>query len=84
MINPSTGEKIIDVSEATEEDVNLAIEAAHKAFRGEWRDVTCEQRADMMLRFAALLEKNLDEIWKIEALNTGKPFDSPYGCKIKL
>lgn len=59
--------------------MNLAVEAASAAFKGPWRDLTCEQRSDMILRFADLLDKNIEELWKLEAVNTGKPFSSPFG-----
>ena len=75
-INPATGEKIADVAEADEADVNLAVEAARKAFesRAPWRRMSASERGKLLNRLADLVEKHADDLAKLEALDNGKPY----------
>ena len=75
-INPSTGEKICDVAEADEADVNLAVKAARKAFetRSPWRRMSASERGKLLNRLADLIEKHADDLAKLEALDNGKPY----------
>lgn len=71
-INPATEEVICSVHEATEKDVDIAVAAARKAFEGEWKKVTPEQRGKYLVKLADLIEKNSDLLAAIEALDNGK------------
>lgn len=71
-INPSTEKPIVAVAEATEKDVDIAVNAARKAFEGEWRKVTPEDRGRYLVKLADLMEQNLDTLASIEALDNGK------------
>ena len=75
-INPATGEKIADVAEADEADVNLAVKAARKAFesRAPWRRMSASERGKLLNRLADLVEKHADDLAKLEALDNGKPY----------
>ncbi|KAL2127705.1 hypothetical protein VTI74DRAFT_10297 [Chaetomium olivicolor] len=72
VINPSTEEVICSVSEATEKDVDIAVAAARKAFEGEWRRTTPNQRGRYLLKLADICEKNLDLLAAVESLDNGK------------
>ncbi|KAG8627934.1 hypothetical protein KVT40_003807 [Elsinoe batatas] len=71
-INPSTEEVITSVAEASEKDVDIAVAAARKAFEGDWRKVTPENRGKLLVNLANLFEKNLDTLAAIESLDNGK------------
>jgi aldehyde dehydrogenase (NAD+) len=71
-INPSTEKVICSVAEATEKDVDLAVAAARKAFEGSWKKVTPEDRGRLLVKLADLVEKNVDTLAAIEALDNGK------------
>lgn len=74
-VNPSTGETIADLAAATATDVDLAVDAARRAFdSGPWRRMPAEERARIMHRFADLIEANADEIALIDTTDCGKPF----------
>src|SRR5579884_3285524 len=75
-INPATGEKIADVAEADEADVNLAVKAARKAFdsRAPWRQMSAAERGKLLNRLADLVEKHADDLARLEALDNGKPY----------
>ncbi|KAM0323002.1 hypothetical protein ACHAQA_009101 [Verticillium albo-atrum] len=72
VVNPSTEEVIVSVSEGTEKDVDLAVAAARKAFNGVWRQTTPGQRSLYLLKLADLVEKNLDLLAAVESLDNGK------------
>ena len=74
-INPSTEKPIVAVHEATEKDVDIAVSAARKAFEGEWKTVTPEQRGRLLVKLGDLFEQNLDLLAAIEALDNGKAFN---------
>jgi len=72
--NPATGEVWSKVPEATEADVNLAVEAAEKALDGEWRQLTPTQRGKCLHRLGGLLAENSEHLGRIETTDTGKMF----------
>ncbi len=58
--------------EATEEDVDVAVAAARKAFEGEWRRTTPRQRSINLIKLAELCQKNIDLLASVESLDNGK------------
>jgi 1-pyrroline dehydrogenase len=72
IINPATGEAIAEVPKGTEADVDRAVEAAKKAW-AEWRGVTPAERAELLLKLAALIDEHTEELAEIESRNVGKP-----------
>ncbi|MEB6548597.1 aldehyde dehydrogenase family protein [Heyndrickxia sporothermodurans] len=74
--NPATEEVLALVSEAQEEDVDLAVKAARKAFeKGDWPDLSAAERARLIYKFADLIEENREELAQLEALDNGKPYE---------
>jgi betaine-aldehyde dehydrogenase len=72
--DPSTGEPIADVADATAADADRAVAAAKAAFRrGDWSRITPAERAAVLDRMADLLEQRADEFARMESRNTGKP-----------
>jgi len=71
-INPATEKPICSVQEATEKDVDIAVAAARKAFEGEWRTVTPEARAKLLMKLSDLLERDAEVVSKLESLDNGK------------
>jgi len=83
--NPSTEEKIISVQEADKADVDKAVKAARKAFdHGPWRRMSAADRGRLMFKLGDLIEKNLDELSALEALDNGKPFSFAKAADISL
>lgn len=70
--NPSTNEKIADISAGTEADVEYAVEVAEKAFNSEWSTQDPKLRAKYLYKLADLLEENFDLISSIESFDNGK------------
>jgi aldehyde dehydrogenase (NAD+) len=75
-VNPTTGEEICQVAEADAADVEKAVKAARAAFEtGAWRTkMTASERGNALHRLADLIEQNLDELARLEALDNGKPY----------
>lgn len=71
--DPATGEIWATIPEATEQDVNAAVEAAHRAqTSGPWAAMTPTQRGKCLHDLADLLAKNSEAIGRIETRDTGK------------
>ena len=73
--NPATGKKMAEVVDASLEDVNLAVQAAKRAFYdGRWSRLVPSERSRAIWKLADLLEKHAEEFAKLESENTGKPY----------
>ncbi len=74
IVNPATGVVIGSLAAAAEADVARAVQSASQAFeRGVWRDLPIQQRARIMNKFADLFEADLENFFKLETLNNGRP-----------
>jgi phenylacetaldehyde dehydrogenase len=71
--DPATETAIARVACANERDVDRAVAAARKAFRGEWSRMNSHQRSRLIWRFADELEANLNLAVEIEVLDNGMP-----------
>jgi len=72
--NPATGEEIARIAEADAADVDKAVAAARKAFEaGPWRTTAASERGRLMNRLADLMEKNADDLARLETLDNGMP-----------
>jgi aldehyde dehydrogenase (NAD+) len=73
--NPATGEKITDVYEGSQEDIDRAIKAAREAFKS-WSKTSGEHRARLLFKLADLIEEHKEELAALETLDNGKPYKS--------
>lgn len=71
-VNPATGKVYSYIPDSDERDVQLAVEAAAKAFP-EWSSCGARKRFRVLLRIADLIEQHLDEFAKAESEDAGKP-----------
>ncbi|MBB4955195.1 succinate-semialdehyde dehydrogenase/glutarate-semialdehyde dehydrogenase [Agrobacterium vitis] len=69
--NPYTGERIKSFANATDSEVNAAIQAADNAFQA-WRKVSFADRAKVMHAAAEILRKDVDDYAKLLTLEMGK------------
>lgn len=70
--NPATGEVYSLIPDSDERDVELAVEAAKKAFP-VWKQMSAEARHDILMRVSALIERDLDFLAEAESIDNGKP-----------
>jgi aldehyde dehydrogenase (NAD+) len=73
-IDPATEESIAEVSEAMEEDVDLAVRAAHNALEnGTWHRMDARERGRLIYKWADLIQENSRQLALLESLDNGKP-----------
>jgi aminobutyraldehyde dehydrogenase len=72
VLNPKTGELILDHPEASLQQVEAAVGAAEKAFP-KWSGTTPAERSALLLKLADTIERNAESLAALEALNCGKP-----------
>ncbi|MBL8162801.1 MAG: gamma-aminobutyraldehyde dehydrogenase [Anaerolineae bacterium] len=73
--NPVNGAIIAEVVDASREDVDRAVQAAHRAFYdGRWSRLTPAERSMALWKLADLLDARKEEFARLESENTGKPY----------
>ena len=70
VVNPATEEVVASLVHATADEADAAIETARVAFEG-WRRVAPGERAELLRRFASLVDSNLEELALLEVRNSG-------------
>ncbi|MCX5603172.1 aldehyde dehydrogenase family protein [Streptomyces phaeochromogenes] len=74
VFDPSTGQVVTTVAEASATDVDTAVRAARKAFdSGPWATMSGRERGRVLHRVAELIRENADEIAALESQDVGKP-----------
>lgn len=73
-LDPATGRKLADIAACDAADVDRAVASARAAFdSGAWSRKHPSERREVLMRLVALLEKNLEDLALIEAIDAGKP-----------
>lgn len=77
IINPATQEIIGDIPAATAEDVDIAVEAARRAFSkpDSWASTSGSFRAKFLRAIADKILERKIELAKLEVVDCGKPID---------
>lgn len=82
-VSPIDGKVFTKAARSTQEDIDLALDAAHKAFPS-WSKTSATERSNMLLRIAQVMEDNLEYLATLETIDNGKPIrearaaDIPY------
>ncbi|MDI9340723.1 MAG: aldehyde dehydrogenase family protein [Sediminibacterium sp.] len=71
--SPSTEEKLSEVAEANEKDVNTAVTAARTAYDKYWKKLSGAERAKYIFRIARVMQERSRELAVIETMDGGKP-----------
>jgi aminomuconate-semialdehyde/2-hydroxymuconate-6-semialdehyde dehydrogenase len=71
-IDPSRGKVYSYIPDSEKSDIDKAVLAAEKAFPG-WANTPKEERSDIMIKIASLIEARLPEFAEAESLDNGKP-----------
>jgi aminomuconate-semialdehyde/2-hydroxymuconate-6-semialdehyde dehydrogenase len=72
-VNPADGTTIAQVTEAGEEQVDAAVNAAQQALSAEWGRIGIRERAARLHSVADAIEKRFDCFVQAEVADTGKP-----------
>src|ERR1700723_4020890 len=74
--NPATGEGIAQIPNSTADDIDRSMKSARAAFEGKaWGGMDIRARARLVNKLADAFEANLDQLYKLETLNKGRPLN---------
>jgi acyl-CoA reductase-like NAD-dependent aldehyde dehydrogenase len=82
-ISPVDGKVFTQAARSTQEDIDLALDAAHAAFPS-WSTSSATERSNALLKIAQVMEDNLEYLATLETIDKGKPIrearaaDIPY------
>src|SRR5437868_13291944 len=76
LTEPATGEPLARVAQASEADVDRAVEAARAALAGPWGKTPPTERSRLLHALADALVANRKELAELEARNVGKAISS--------
>jgi aldehyde dehydrogenase len=82
-ITPVTGEAICEIPESTEEDIELALDAAHAA-KDKWGKTSVAERSNILLKIADRIEENLEMLAVAETWDNGKAIRETLAADIPL
>ncbi|MBL8738369.1 MAG: aldehyde dehydrogenase family protein [Planctomycetes bacterium] len=82
-VTPVTGKVFCKVARSTAEDVELALDAAHKAAPG-WGRTPVAQRAAILEQIAARMQANLEKLAVAETWDNGKPVRETLAADLPL
>jgi aldehyde dehydrogenase len=82
-ISPITGHPVCQVARSQAADIELALDAAHKA-KDKWAATPVAQRATLLERIAERISDNLDVLALAESVDNGKPIRETTAADIPL
>ncbi|TWJ04849.1 aldehyde dehydrogenase [Mucilaginibacter frigoritolerans] len=82
-ISPIDGKSFTKVPRSGKEDVELALDAAHKAF-ATWSHSSPTERSNVLLKIADIMEKNLNLLAAVETIDNGKPIRETMAADLPL
>jgi len=85
-VNPATGEVICEVAEGDKADVDVAVQAANRAFQfgSPWRTMDAAERGHLLNKLADLMERDRAYLASLETLDNGKPYSASFAADTAL
>ena len=83
VITPLTGKVFSQAAHSSEDDLTLAVDAAHKAFES-WSKTSPTERSLLLNKIADRMEQNLQDIAAVETYDNGKPVRETLNADIPL
>lgn len=81
--NPSNGDLLAEIADATNSDVDEAIASAREAFK-TWGKTTPAERAAVLNKIADIIDENAEFLAAVETMDNGKPIRETTGADIPL
>jgi len=75
VLNPSLGSALVEIPEASTEQVDQAVRAADAAFDA-WSQTPPKDRAALLLKLAERIEADAETLARLESQNCGKPLNA--------
>jgi aldehyde dehydrogenase len=82
-VSPVNGEVFCEIPRSTEEDINLALDAAHAAKDG-WAATSVTARSNILLKIADRIEANLEKLAVAETWDNGKAVRETLNADVPL
>ncbi len=82
-LSPVTGKSICEIARSQAADVELALDAAHKA-REAWGKTAVAERAKLLNQIADRMEENIPLLAAVETIDNGKPIRETTAADIPL
>lgn len=82
-ISPLTGKAFTKAAHSSKEDIELAVDAAHEAFK-IWSKTSATERSIILNKIADRLEENLDYLATVETIDNGKAIRETLNADIPL
>lgn len=83
VVTPITGKPYTQAARSTEEDIELALDAAHAA-ADKWGKTSPAERANILLKIADRIEQNLEMLAYAETVDNGKAIRETLNADIPL
>jgi acyl-CoA reductase-like NAD-dependent aldehyde dehydrogenase len=83
VINPANGQEIAIVPKGSAEDVERAVQAAHRAAPA-WGRTTVTERSKILGRFSQLIMSHRDELARIQTMEHGSPLRKTQNFDVPL
>jgi aldehyde dehydrogenase (NAD+) len=83
-ISPSTEEKLAEVAEADDKDVDLAVRAARVAYEKYWSKLRPIDRGKYVYRIARAIQEKARELAIVESMDGGKPIKESRDVDVPL
>ncbi len=83
VITPTTGKVFSQAAHSSEEDLKLAVDAAHEAFK-TWGKTSATERSIILNKIADRMEAHLQDIAAVETYDNGKPVRETLNADIPL
>lgn len=81
--SPVDGKVFTKIARSTAEDIELAVEAAHKA-APEWKNSSATMRSNLLWKIADKIEENLEMPARCETWDNGKPIRETMAADLPL
>ncbi|ATA19827.1 aldehyde dehydrogenase [Gibbsiella quercinecans] len=82
-LTPVTGQALCEVASSSSHDVDLALDAAHRA-KAAWGKMSVQDRANLLNRVADRMEENIELLAAAETWDNGKPIRETRNADVPL
>lgn len=82
-LTPVTGQPLCEVASSGKKDIDLALDAAHKA-KDKWAHTSVQDRAAILFKIADRMEQNLELLATAETWDNGKPIRETSAADVPL
>jgi len=73
VIDPSTGQEFDSIARGNAADIDLAVQAARRAYDGAWGRLSHAERGRLLLKLSLKVLDHFDELAELESRDCGKP-----------